>query len=289
MSDWWYDDDYDNGDEFFRHDDYTLSDYGTPDEAIVIAGPVRAVSRRGAIGSKWWGRQWVQALENMGLDGRLQRGKRYARNGSVQMLEISESMVYANVQGSHYMPYRTALYLKPFTDEEWQEAIKTLSGQAIYVAKLLAGEMPGDIEGVFQQAGLSLFPRNQRDIDFVCSCPDWGDPCKHAAAVYYLMAEQLDNDPFLLFHIRGRKRNELLQALQQYDIHEDSPEDTVSQALSADSVWQDYITPLVRQQPARMNQPLAIRQFGEPPVLSPDEMRNLYRTISEEARLWLGF
>lgn len=288
MSDWWYRDGDDNDDDFFRDDDYTLSDYLTPDEAVVIIGPVRAVSRRGDIGQTWWGRQWVQALEKMGLDGRLQRGKRYARNGSVNMLEISRSMVYASVQGSRHTPYRTALYLKPFTDAEWNTAINALSAQAIYVAKLLAGEMPGDIEGVFQQAGLSLFPRNQRDIDFVCSCPDWGDPCKHAAAVYYLMAEQLDNDPFLLFHMRGRKRDQLLRALQQYDVSESRPDRTESHALTADSIWQNEMAPLVRQQPARMNEPLVLRQLGDPPVLKPEDLRTLYRTISDETRLWLG-
>jgi uncharacterized Zn finger protein len=290
VSDWWYNDGYED-DDFSNDDDYTLSDYLTAEDAVVIIGPVRAVSRRGDIGKEWWGRQWVQALENMGLDGRLQRGKRYARNGSVKMLEISDGMVYASVQGSRHTPYRTALYLKPFADEEWQRAIQTLSEQAIYVAKLLAGEMPGDIEGVFQQAGLSLFPRSQRDIDFVCSCPDWGDPCKHAAAVYYLMAEQLDNDPFLLFHVRGRKRDELLRALQQYDVSDDSADSAEAhvQALTAHDIWQDSLTPLVREQPAQMNDPLALRQLGDPPGLNRDDLRKLYRTISDEARLWLGF
>lgn len=282
MSDWRYSDD--DGYE----DDYTLSDYDSPHDALKIAGPVRAVSRRGNIGQEWWGRQWVEALENMGLDGRLQRGKRYARNGSVQMLDISHGSVYAEVQGSQSRPYRTAINLKQLNDEQWQQALGALSEQAIYVAKLLAGEMPGDIEGVFQNVGLSLFPRNRRDIDFVCSCPDWGNPCKHAAAVYYLVAEQLDDDPFILFHIRGRKRSTVLKALRQYDTEAIANEVAESYALEVDNFWQAESSALVRHMPTQMDDPFALRQLGKPPAAIEQGLYQLYQEISTEARRWLG-
>ena len=284
MSDWWYDFD---DDDFFDDDD-TLSEYSTPANAVVIAGPVRAASRRGDIGQEWWGQQWVHALEHIGLDGRLQRGKRYARNGSVLTLEIAHGMVYAEVQGSQRTPYRTSINLKTLTDAEWQKALTALSEQAIYVAKLLAGEMPGDIEGVFQHMGLSLFPRHQRDIDFVCSCPDWGEPCKHAAAVYYLVAEQLDNDPFILFHIRGRTRDNVLQALRQYDVQVLPEADTLAYELTADDFWDNDMTLLVRQMPARMDEPFALCQLGDPPAPIQNELHKLYLQMSDEARRWLG-
>jgi len=281
MSDWWYsDDDY--------YDEDTLPDNESPSDVIKIDGPIRAFSRRGDIGQEWWGRQWVEALEQMGLDARLQRGKRYARNGSVQMLEISHGLVYALVQGSRPRPYRTSLNLKQLSDEQWQQSLNALSEQAIYMAKLLAGEMPGDIEGVFQNVGLSLFPRSQRDIDFVCSCPDWGDPCKHAAAVYYLVAEQLDNDPFILFHIRGRKRDTLLRALRQYNTEEIANDADESCALKADGFWEVESTALVRQMPTKMDDPFALRQLGKPPAPIEKELQQLYRDISTEARRWLG-
>jgi len=283
MSDWWYSDD-DNYDD----DEYTLSDYDTPHDALKIAGPIRAISRRGDIGQEWWGQQWVEALEDMGLDGRLQRGKRYARNGSVQMLDISHGSVYAEVQGSRPHPYRTSINLKPLSDTQWQEALNALAEQAIYVAKLLAGEMPGDIEGVFQNVGLSLFPRSQRDIDFVCSCPDWGNPCKHAAAVYYLVAEQLDNDPFILFHIRGRKRDAVLKSLRQYDIEEIADETNESYALEAYGFWETESTALVHQMPTKMDDPFALRQLGKPPAPIEKELHQLYRDTNTEARRWLG-
>src|SRR5690606_10461275 len=131
---------------------------------------------------------------------------------------ISHGMVYADVRGSYGRQYRTAIELRTLDDQQWQQAFDTLSEQAIYAAKLLAGEMPGDIEAVFQHTGLSLFPKTKKDIAFICSCPDWGNPCKHAAAVYYLIAEQLDADPFILFHLRGRSRNAVIQALRGYDL-----------------------------------------------------------------------
>lgn len=281
MSDWWYDnDDYD--------DDYTLSDYDTPADAHIIQGPVRAVSRRGDIGQEWWGRQWVESVEKMNSDGRLQRGKRYARNGSVTVLEISHGIVYAEVQGSSSRPYRVSINLKQLSDEQWQEALKALSEQVIYVAKLLAGEMPEDIEGVFQNIGLSLFPRNRRDIDFVCSCPDWGDPCKHAAAVYFLVAEQLDNDPFILFHIRGRKRESILKSLRPYDVDETETEITETFMLDVDKFWDAESTIFVRQMPTQIEESFALRQLGYPPAPIEKDLRKLYQGISEEARHWLG-
>ena len=152
---WYYRYDEDGWDDF--EDTSTLSDYSPSPETILISGPVYAESRRGAIGREWWGQQWVAAMEHLGLDGRLNRGKRYARNGSVLNLEISHGMVYAEVQGSQKNPYRTAVHLKIMGESDWKKALEQLAEQAIYAAKLLAGEMPGDIEAIFQHVNLSLF------------------------------------------------------------------------------------------------------------------------------------
>ncbi|MEL6404685.1 MAG: SWIM zinc finger family protein [Chloroflexota bacterium] len=287
---WYYDDfdHYDDPDD--SYDDFTLADYEMPPTALTIEGPIQAMSRRGDIGREWWGRQWVQAMNNLGMDGRLQRGKTYARNGSVQRIHISEGMVYADVQGNRAYPYRTAIELKLFTDEEWARALDALRGQALYVAKLLAGEMPQDIEQVFQEAGLSLFPNKRKDISFECSCPDWGDPCKHAAAVYYLVAEQLDSDPFILFHLRGRRRELLLQALNQTS--GSAGAESVLEArfkLTAGKFWRDDVPQVIRQKPNRQDIPFALRQLGTPPDLKPKDVRVLYNLVADEAWRWLGF
>jgi len=269
-------------------DTSTLSDYTTPSNAIVLSAPIRAESRRGDIGVEWWGRQWVEAMEHLGLDGRLNRGKRYARNGSVVRLEITHGMVYAEVQGSQRNPYRAAIHLKILSENDWKQALDMLAEQAIYAAKLLAGEMPSDIEAIFQHANLSLFPQTKRDIQFECSCPDWGDPCKHTAAIYYLIAEQLDADPFILFHIRGKTRENILQALRGYDIQAPIEDTTEPEKLDVETFWEQSDIPLIRQRPTILDEPLSFKQLGTPPASTDKELRKIYRTVSDEAKRWLG-
>lgn len=276
-------------------DDYTLADYETPPEAIILDSPVRAVSKRGPIGKEWWGEQWVAALERLGVTGRLQRGKRYARNGSVLNLEIGHGRAFAHVQGSYGYAYRTAVELKTFNDTEWQRALAALSGQAIYAARLLAGEMPADIEAVFQDIGLSLFPRSLKDILFVCSCPDWGEPCKHTAAVYYLLAEQLDADPFILFHLRGRTREQVLATLRSHRrtaAGEDDPVPDTADVppLTADlsSFWDGPAHHLIRPVPLQPDSLPILRQLGQPPGNLGGALEVIYGGISTEAFRWLG-
>ncbi len=291
---WWYRyDDEDDGEEF---DDYTLSDYATPPEAIILGSPVRAISRRGPIGQEWWGQQWVKAMERLGVTGRLDRGKRYARNGSVLSVEISHGITFARVQGSRSYAYRTAVHLQTFSDDEWDDALTALSEQAIYAAKLLAGEMPADIEAVFQSVDLSLFPRSLKDIVFECSCPDdWGDPCKHAAAVYYLLAEQLDADPFTLFHLRGRTREQVLSRLRNYrSVTVSGDPDAIitpdAPPLDADldAFWTGSAVNLIRSAPVRPDAPPLLRRLGDPPGALADSLRDLYAAMSDEAYRWLG-
>lgn len=287
---WWYgeyDEDYEDED--------TLNDYETPPEAIVLGGPVKATSTRGSIGREWWGQQWVAAMERLGVSGRLERGKRYARNGSVRNMEISHGLTFAHVQGSRPSPYRTAVYLKTFADKEWQAALAALSEQAIYAAKLLAGEMPADIEAIFQSVRLSLFPRSLNDIEFECSCPDWGNPCKHAAAVYYLLAEQLDTDPFVLFHLRGRTRDQVLTTLRAHRSAAMTGEAVSSPApeappLDADleRFWEGSTLNLIRSAPVRPEQPPLLRRLGNPPINTAEALRALYTAVSDEAYGWLG-
>jgi uncharacterized Zn finger protein len=104
--------------------------------------------------------------------------------------------------------------MKQLTDAQWIKLEKTLTGKPIYAARLLAGEMPQDIEEAFKQADVPLFPKTSRDLETDCSCPDWSNPCKHIAAVYYLLGEEFDRDPFLIFKLRGRTREEVVGGLK---------------------------------------------------------------------------
>jgi uncharacterized Zn finger protein len=165
-----------------------------------VENGIKARSKRGAIGEQWWSRRFVEVLESFGMSGRLARGRNYARRGQVMEFELTTGKVRARVQGSRPAPY-------PVT--------AALGAQALFRAKLLAGEMPHEIEEVFAACGTPLFPRSARDLEMSCSCPDWGVPCKHLAAVCYVLAETFDDDPFAMLAWRGRGREELLGALRR--------------------------------------------------------------------------
>lgn len=180
-----------------------------------VDGGIKARSRRGDIGQSWWSRRFLEVLESFGMGGRLLRGKNYARAGQVLTMNLSTSLVVAQVQGSRPEPYRVRIAVKAFTDREWLRIEEALAGQALFAAKLLAGDMPADIEDLFAELGLKLFPGTLRELSMDCSCPDWEVPCKHLAATCYLLAESFDADPFEILAWRGRSRIELLDRLRR--------------------------------------------------------------------------
>jgi hypothetical protein len=157
--------------------------------------------------------------------------------------------------------------------------------------------MPNDIEAIFQSVRLSLFPRSRKDIGFSCSCPDWGDPCKHAAAVYYLVADQLDRDPFILFHLRGYTRKQVLEGLRRRrgtggPTVEVGEEAAARQAppLDADlsAFWRGSEVNLVRSAPVIPARSPVLAQLGAPPAGVGRELEQLYLHTSETALAWLG-
>lgn len=171
-------------------------------------------AKSGAISRTWWSRRFFEALASLGMESRLRRGKRYARAGQVLSLSLSSSLVVAQVRGSREEPYRVRIAVRAFSQADWERIEHRLAGKARYAAKLLAGEMPGDIEDVFGELGLTLFPVSTRDLSMDCSCPDWEVPCEHLAAACYPLAESFDADPFQIFAWRGRGRQELLGRLR---------------------------------------------------------------------------
>ncbi len=185
-----------------------------PAKPIRVDGGIRARSKRGAIGEQWWSRRFISVLESYGMSGRLARGRSYARAGQVLDFELSQGKVTARVQGSRVRPYQVRIGVLPLTTAQWRRVQDRLASQALFRAKLLAGEMPHEIEEVFAECGTPLFPRSPADLDMHCSCPDWEVPCKHLAAVCYVLAEEFDRDPFGMLAWRGKPREELLAALR---------------------------------------------------------------------------
>jgi len=173
-----------------------------------------ARSKRGQIGETWWSRRFIGVLESFGIGSRLQRGKRYARAGQVLNLELVPGQVRASVQGSRSKPYRVFIETGILSDLEWAAIEDVMASRAVFLARLLAGEMPEEIEEAFVESATTLFPASGDDIVSACSCPDWENPCKHVAAVFYLMAEAFDDDPFLIFAWRGRDKDQLLADLR---------------------------------------------------------------------------
>jgi uncharacterized Zn finger protein len=176
---------------------------------------IKARSTRGEIGETWWSQRFIAALKELADASRLTRGRSYARSGQVMDLDVKPGAVTAKVQGSRPSPYAVRIALTPFTDAEWARAEEALAGQALFLAALLAGEMPRDVEQAFAAAGLSLFPSRAEELRSQCSCPDWANPCKHVAATYYILAEAFDADPFLVLCWRGRGREALLARLRE--------------------------------------------------------------------------
>jgi uncharacterized Zn finger protein len=175
---------------------------------------LRTKRPRGVIGATWWSQRFLEVLSRFHESGRLARGRSYARRGQVINLDVRPGRVDARVQGSRVQPYRVTIGVAAIDDADWARAEQGIAERAVFLARLLNGEMPDEIESVFAACQLSLFPARARDLSTSCSCPDWEPLCKHVAAVYYLLADRFDDDPFLIFAWRGRPRDRLLADLR---------------------------------------------------------------------------
>ncbi len=165
---------------------------------------------------EWWSQRWLDLLDSYRFKKRLERARNYARQGNILSIEFKGAKVLAKVQGSEVEPYSLSISLDSFTDEEWGFVVETMASKAIFAAKLLAGEMPQNIEDVFAANGLSLFPFTLSDVHSKCSCPDKANPCKHIAAVYYQLGDRFSEDPFVLFQLRGRTKEQIINDLRLF-------------------------------------------------------------------------
>ena len=189
--------------------------YYEPSTPLPVKDGITARSKRGKIGETWWSKRWIAVLKSFNMGARLGRGKKYARQGQVISIDVKPGLVVAKVQGSKRKPYSVEMALEPLNDKQWGQVADNLASRALFAAKLLNGEMPKDIEEAFLESHTPLFPETRSDLDTECSCPDWANPCKHIAAVYYLLAERFDEDPFLLFTLRGWTKEQVLEALRK--------------------------------------------------------------------------
>lgn len=277
---------------------YDYYGYFKPSKAIATDEGIKAKSKRGAFAKNWWATRWIKSLERLVDKGRLGRGRTYARKGQVLSIEESRRGIEARVQGSRRKPYQVSIELSALSDTQWKQVIDALADQAIFTAQLLAGEMPQEIEEAFEAAGVSLFPEKRNELMTDCSCPDWANPCKHVAAVHYILGEQFDEDPFLLFRLRGRTQEQILEALralraesageQDNDDEEDVEETAIPLTESIAGFWEmghslthfkTTIKPPITELPI-------LKRLGQPNFLSEDLLKTLgpaYQTITESA------
>src|SRR5437773_7009021 len=185
-------------------------DYYEPAQPRRVKDGIKAKSERGGIGETWWSKRWVGVLESFSLGTRLTRGRSYARQGQVISIDVEPGIVKAKVQGTQPRPYNVKIRLEPLTDGDWDKVTEAMASQAIFAAKLLAGEMPQNIEEAFASVDISLFPTALSELHTDCSCPDWANPCKHIAAVYYLLAERFGGEPLLIFRSVASTKGRML-------------------------------------------------------------------------------
>lgn len=180
---------------------------------IPAEGGIATRKARGAMAATWWSRRFTEVLESYGLGARMQRGRRYARSGQVLSIDVTPGLLVAQIQGSRRTPYVASIRSTPVPDRAWQQLEEVVRARVGFVARLLAGEVPDELEAACADAGIDLFPDRWSRLQANCSCPDWENPCKHLAAALYVFADQLDGDPWLLLTWRGRTRDELLAHL----------------------------------------------------------------------------
>ena len=187
--------------------------YYSPSKPRETKGGIKAHTKRGEIGSKWWSRKLISILKSYGWESRLSRGARYARAGQVIKINMDKGKVDAYVQGSRSKPYHVKIEFPVIHEDQWKNIFKMLEEHKEVVSELLTGNVPLDLEDLLEKINTSLFIKNPDDIDMSCTCPDYAVPCKHIAAVFYILAENFDTDPFLMLLLRGKDKQEIMSAV----------------------------------------------------------------------------
>jgi uncharacterized Zn finger protein len=221
----------------------------------------------------WWGQRFIEALEKFTDPARLSRGRSYARNDKVKGYKIDRGKITAKVRGSvnpYFGVYKEPLYnttiqIKPISKSDWSKALSYLGSRASMISKLLLDEVPDNIDEAFAQCNLHLLPHSSQDFETNCSCPDWENPCKHIAGVYYLVASELDNDPLLLFELRGIDRDTLRQELAKTSLGKILSSAMEKAEIPLASVTSYYTRP----QKVDVAEPIDLKEFWQAPHRLP--------------------
>ncbi|MDO8366225.1 MAG: SNF2 helicase-associated domain-containing protein, partial [Saprospiraceae bacterium] len=163
-------------------------------------------------GVTWWGQQWLKALTDIDFSNRLPRGKTYANKGLAHDLELNGNTISAKVSGSQPRPYQVRISVPKFDQQSRERLVQIVTENPLFLSKLLNRELPPELNKACADAGVHIFPRRWNDLQGDCSCPDWATPCKHMAAVLYLVANEIDKNPFVVFELHAF---DLVKAFQE--------------------------------------------------------------------------
>lgn len=206
----------------------------TPTVPKSVKDGIRAKSKQGDFAQTAAGRQWISLLRSTSWSNRLDRGKRYARMGQVKDFKISRGEVSASVQGTQARPYKIKVSLKPFSGKTWERVYTIMAENPLQYALLRTHKLSDDFLDLLSNDGISLLPGSTREIKASCSCPDVANPCKHIAAVIYIVGEALDENPFLLFQMRGQPFEDFLESVRKLFPHTLSDEEVQRESVHPD-------------------------------------------------------
>lgn len=250
------------------------------------------MATRRTFGATWWGKAWLDALEGRAVHdpNRLPRGRTYARRGAADDLTVVPGKITAMVWGTADEPYDVELHIRPFRDDEWECVLDAIVAKAAHAAALLDGDLDPGIVDDAREVEVDILPRSG-ELRTACSCPDWAEPCKHAAAICYLMADALDADPFVLFHLRGMDRDAVIAAIRVRRAGSSTegpgvvPDGGPSPGVAAEDAWRREPVPLPTVPPAHADGPGKPAPWpSDPPRDAPFTTLGLRTLVTDAAR-----
>jgi SNF2 family DNA or RNA helicase/uncharacterized Zn finger protein len=219
-------------------------------------------------GQTWWGEQWLKALHNIDFSNRLPRGRTYANKGYVTDIKINKNNIHADVQGSRIKPYAVSCSVPQLSATDKRKIMDKIHSNPMLLTSLVNLELPSSLHEYTTKEGIQIFPRTWNDIDMHCSCPDWAVPCKHIAAVIYIIANEIDKNPFILFNLKG------LDIIGELEKSGMLPDKNISTIPQADE--------LIKDKPEASKQNIADKQPENIDFSVIPEMKNELLSLLEE-------
>ncbi|MEM8779983.1 MAG: SWIM zinc finger family protein [Cyanobacteria bacterium P01_G01_bin.49] len=227
----------------------------------------------GEFSRTWWGQKFISAIESFTDSARLGRGRSYARGGKILDFAVNKGKIEATVRGSvnpyfgvYKEPrYHTVVEIKPIPKKDWSKIIQSMATNASFVSKLLLNEVPENIESSFREVNKNLLPRSESDFQTSCSCPDYSNPCKHIAGLCYRFASELDEDPFLIFELRGLTKEQLHQELAKTTLGRALVAGLKTEELAPEPITSYYIKPQIQP----VNGETTLKEFWQGKAIEP--------------------